>query len=318
LGSAVMFLSPSTSGTDELKTAWATTGLHLMRLYHDFVWLKHYSLFPKEQSEEKDSPPARPLVNFPVKSISLSALLSVVENVSLLFELLCEFSIPSEDKDKIKFRVIVIIELVKALLRLQLLRVNDGAMLVHRAIPPRDVLHNDQPQPLKTPSGDEDSFEEALGKTRPPRKRPSLMDIIRNGIPDSEVTVPQNSKPTLSIIVGELLWIVRPLIYLLVASSRGEKSWWPFVIALCFDLWSRRLHQPSRVLTKTETEELSKRARQAAIFYLFRTPIADKVFGRLPDEPTSSPRSFIGFISGIITELIRLYRTRYFYTASST
>jgi len=147
------------------------------------------------------------------------------------------------------------------------------------------------------------------------------MDIMRNGIPDSEVPTPHNSAPTISIMAGEVLWIVRPLIYLLVVSSRGEKSWWPFIISLCFELWSWRLHQPGRLLTKVENEELSKRLRQVAIFYLFRTPISDKIFGQLPEQTpasSSSPRTFTGFVSSFVTELIRLYRTRYFYTAATT
>jgi len=116
LASAVMFVSPSTAGTDELKTAWATTGLHFVRWYHDLVWLKHYSVHPKEEPLEKELQPVRPLANFPVKNINLAACLSLVENLSLLLELLCEFSFPSmprETMDKLKFRVILLLELLK-------------------------------------------------------------------------------------------------------------------------------------------------------------------------------------------------------------
>jgi len=160
-------------------------------------------------------------------------------------------------------------------------------------------------------SGEEDEFEEALGKTRPMKKRPSLMDIIRNGIPDSEVPVPHNSVPSISVMLGEFLWIIKPLVYLLAVSSRGEQSWWPLITSVCLDLWSWRLHEPSRNLTKMEKEELSKRVRQVALFYLFRSPISDKIFGKLSDKPQPNNWWFVS----IIKEIIRLYRTRYYYTA---
>jgi len=288
-----------------------------VKLYHDVVWLQRKT--PKRKEGEAlvsdQSPPQ--ISNFPPDNLPLAAWLTVLENVSLLLEILAEVSMTKVPDEKTvqrkKFWIIFSVELIKAALRLRLLIVNNGNILVHRNVPPRAVAAQSL-QPESAPL--EISVEGE--KEKKEKKRPNLLDLVnksQNG-DSGKLTFPSLSTP-----IAEILWILRPLIYLMSLSASAEKAWWPFVVGVCVDLLSWRLHSPSRQLSDPEKEELTKRLRFTAFFYLFRPPLADLLFGSLEKKPVESRFKDVPLVKNVlpmVQEILRLYRTRYFYTGAST
>jgi len=185
-------------------------------------------------------------------------------------------------------------------------------MLVHRSIPPRNstTINEISGSPstslsdLNTPVDDK------------PKKRPTLLEKWRNPLqPDNESVAP------MSTTVADIFWIIRPFVYLLAYASHGEKSWWPVALSASMDFLSWRFHKPSRQLNKLERDELAKRFRQAVVFYLFRPPISDLLFGKLDtliDNPLALKVPGMKAVLSFLNEILKFYRNRYFYTAVNT
>lgn len=53
--------------------------------------------------------------------------------------------------------------------------------------------------------------------------------------------------PSMTRVFAEVLWIYRPLIYLLMLYRCGTTSWKPWFTSLVLDLASRRLNMPVKV-----------------------------------------------------------------------
>jgi len=310
LGLGTLFLSPNRFGPDEFKNAVATSSLNLVKLYHDVIWLRSGARKDKDVVDtiSDGSQPPRTISTFPVTNIPVANCLSVLENTSLLLELWAEFSpiLAEQIRQKVKFRIICLVELIKAILRLRLLYLNNGSMLVHRQIPARTSS-------LLTDNSLHDTNDEKA------KKRPNLLSFLRNPSPILQDT--NNRSIPISTTVAEIIWITRPFVYLYAYASHGDKSWWPIVLSISMDLLSWRLHKPSRQLSPEERDELARRFRYAIVFYLFRPPVGDLLFGKLE---TSGDSTFVQNIPGLkhilsfLNEILRFYRTRYFYTAATT
>jgi len=137
-----------------------------------------------------------------------------------------------------------------------------------------------------------------------------------------ERDVKQPTEVDLFIIFGELLWILRPLIYLYLLYKNGKHSWWPWIISGLIDLTSIRCSQ-NKKLNKAESKEMMHRKLQL-LFYLIRSPFFETVFeGERATATTTKLADVSRKIPGISTilavaiEFLKMYRTRYFYTAGS-
>ncbi|KAJ6802279.1 peroxisome biogenesis protein 16 [Iris pallida] len=149
-------------------------------------------------------------------------------------------------------------------------------------------------------------------------------------------------KPTLSsiwsqkglcgqlFVTGEVLCILRPLIYVLLIRKYGIRSWTPWLVSLAVDLTAMgvlsRAINPSRgggeekyfQLSTSEKDEVKRRKLIWAL-YIMRDPFftkytkhrLEKTEGYLSHVP------FVGFLTGKLVELIVGAQTRYTYTSGS-
>lgn len=187
--------------------------------------------------------------------------------------------------EKVRWRVVVLLEVVKAVCRLLLLRLTNSRPLVSPPLPQREV----------DPSTLEDSSASSNGMDTPPTEQeveaanwtmprtglsmPSLPDAsdISNYL-ISKVLTADDIKPPKALLhrvsgkgeVAEVLYILRPVIYALAMQqfSGDRKSWHPWLIGVGMEYGARQLAKKdvqerlaggSRSLTGLEKEELRKR-----------------------------------------------------------
>src|SRR5262245_45017793 len=80
------------------------------------------------------------------------------------------------------------------------------------------------------------------------------------------------SRPSAGLLAAELLWIVRPLAYLLVLFKYGSRSWRPWLVSLAIDVASRQAALRSRhaaLFSERERDELARRS-VLWLFYVLR------------------------------------------------
>lgn len=149
-------------------------------------------------------------------------------------------------------------------------------------------------------------------------------------LPESDV-----KKPTLSsflsekrvpgglFLMGEVMFIARPLVYVLLIRKYGSRSWLPWFVSLTIDLigmsssmmssTGRRLH-----LSEPERDELRRRKLLLA-FYLMRDPCFGKYTRQKLEstEKTLEHVPVVGFLTAKLIELLVGAQTRYTYMSGS-
>lgn len=130
-------------------------------------------------------------------------------------------------------------------------------------------------------------------------------------------------------MMAEVMFITRPLLYVLLIRKYGVRSWFPWCVSLGVEffgvgivshallLWrnsqSQQLH-----LSEPEKDELRRRKLLWA-FYLMRDPFFDKYTRRRLNgtERVLEPVPIIGLLTGKLFELIVGAQTRYTYMSGS-
>jgi peroxin-16 len=186
--------------------------------------------------------------------------------------------------EKVRWRVVVFIEIVKAICRLFLLRLTNSRPLVSPPLPEREI----DPRSMEEDDGDWNGMESPVSE-RPsdlnwtmPRtglSLPSLPDA--NDVSNyliSKVLTADDIKPPKALLhrvtgqgqLAEILHILRPVVYALALQrfSGDKRSWRPWLIGFGMEYGCRQLAKVDfrervagglRGLTGLEREELKKR-----------------------------------------------------------
>lgn len=131
-------------------------------------------------------------------------------------------------------------------------------------------------------------------------------------------------------LMGEMLFILRPLIYVLFMRKYGGRSWIPWLVSLTVDLvgvgatsqgtklQKGRKTQKEIYLSVAEKDEL-KRRKVLWTLYVMRNPFFCKyIRGRLEcTQKTFKPVPVIGSLTEKVVELIFGVQTRYTYISGS-
>lgn len=195
--------------------------------------------------------------------------------------------------EKVRWRVVVLIEAIKAFCRLVLLRLTNSRPLVSPPLPERET----DPRPAEAEDVDEEQPNGTIESTPTPTpSEGSSADLSwtmpRTGLslpnlPDaddisnyliSKVLTADDIKPPKSLLhrvsgtgqLAEVLYILRPLLYALALQrwGRNKKSWTPWLVGFGLEYGCRQLAKKDfrqrvagglRGLTGLERNELKKR-----------------------------------------------------------
>ncbi|KAJ3366970.1 Peroxisomal membrane protein pex16 [Allomyces javanicus] len=120
--------------------------------------------------------------------------------------------------------------------------------------------------------------------------------------------------------VGEVLFVLRPLIYVMLIRRFGRKSWIPFAASLVVEAISYLLaaRNMSRTATPLEQDEHRRRA-YLFLFYLLRSPLYDAVTKGVLDSFCASManKPILRLFANIVQDYQPLWENVYFYTSGS-
>lgn len=211
------------------------------------------------------------------KRIALT--LQVIQYTELLWEMVAK-----RKGEKIRWRVVVLLEVVKALCRLLLLRLTNSRPLLSPPLPEREVdpaSLEEKASPMdgmETPPS-EHSDDASWTMPRTGLSLPSLPDSSDiSSYLLSKVLTADDIKPPKALLhrvtgkgeLAECLYILRPVMYAVAMQhwSADKKSWRPWLLGVSIEYGARQLAKRDfqerlagglRGLTGLEREELRKR-----------------------------------------------------------
>ncbi|KAJ9622365.1 hypothetical protein H2203_006584 [Taxawa tesnikishii (nom. ined.)] len=257
-------------------------------------------------------------------------------------ELLCEMG-AKRRSEKARWRVVVVLEFIKAICRLLLLRLTNSRPLLSPPLPEREVDPSTLEEKDNAVSGLESPPSERSEETQWTMPRtglslptlPSSSDVSNYLL--SKVLTADDIKPPKALLhrvtgngeIAECLYIVRPVIYALAMqywSSKNRKAWQPWLLGLSIEYGARQLAKKDfqerragglRGLTALEKEELRKRGwalgwwlMRGAFYETFTKAWIHTVTGKLRNKP------LLDMVGGIIEDYEFLWDQYYFPTAT--
>jgi peroxin-16 len=258
------------------------SGVQVLSLYHDSLLARAMAEMPGTRKHAVT--PHYRYTKFWTQNSPTYKRIALVLQMIKYTELLWEMAAKRKG-EKVRWRVVVLLELVKAVCRLLLLRLTNSRPLLSPPLPQREI----------DPSSLEESAAAADGMDTPPSERSVEAEnwaMPRTGLsmpslPDSsdissyllsKVLTADDIKPPKALLhrvsgkgeLAEALYILRPVVYALAMQhfNGDRKSWRPWLIGVSIEYGARQLAKKDfqerlagglRGLTGLEKEELRKR-----------------------------------------------------------
>jgi peroxin-16 len=248
-------------------------------------------------------------------------------------ELLWEMSAKRRGQ-KMRWRAVIVLEAIKAICRLLLLRLTNSRPLLTPPLPEREI----DPQTLEETLGPESSPPEETWKM--PRTGLCLPSLpATNQISQyllTKVLTAEDIKPPSQLLhrirgtgyYAEVLYIIRPVIYALAMKkwAQDKKSWRPWLIGFSLEYAARQLSKRDfemnvpggmKGLTALEREEMTRRAWgmgwwgvRGAFYENVTGPWLKAISTKLADKPA------LNLIAGLLEDYQYLWDNYYFSTAT--
>ncbi|KAH0547622.1 hypothetical protein GP486_008413, partial [Trichoglossum hirsutum] len=271
------------------------------------------------------------------KRIALT--LQVIKYTELLWEMAAK-----RRGEKVRWRVVVVLEAVKAICRLLLLRLTNSRPLLTPPLPERE------PEPVSPEDSLRDDEEEEEEEESSQPAQDGSWTMPRTGLtlptlPDSsdissyllsKVLTADDIKPAKALLrrvqgqgqLAEYLYIIRPLIYALVLQrwSGDKRNWRPWLLGLSIEYGARQLAKKDfkervagglRGLTNLEREEMRKRgwalgwwAMRGAFYENITKSWVSGFTNKVKDIPV------LGLVGGVVEDYEYLWDNYYFSTAT--
>ncbi len=203
----------------------------------------------------------------------------MIQYTELLWEMIVK-----RKGEKVRWRVVVLLEIIKALCRLLLLRLTNSRPLLSPPLPEREYDPSRLEESAKVADGIESPPSEGSDEAKWTMPRtglslPSLPDSSDiSSYLISKVLTADDIKPPKMLLhrvtgkgeLAEWLYILRPVVYAVAMQhwSHDKKSWRPWLIGFSIEYGARQLAKRDlqerytgglRVLTGLEKEELRRR-----------------------------------------------------------
>lgn len=348
---SLTYIIPGRFRDSELPSECLHSGVQLISLYHDSLISRVISQLPSTIPRPMPSPHARYTKYWTTKSPlyrKLALALQIIQYTELLWEMAAR-----RRGEKVRWRIIALIEFAKALCRLALLRLTNSRPLVNPPLPERETDPraaeaekeaaagdwNGMDEPIEDGDASSSSSSSDLSWTMPRTglTLPSLPDAneISNYLISKVLTADDVKAPAtlLHRVSGqgqfaEILYILRPVIYALAMQrwSKNKKSWSPWLIGFALEYGSRQLAKRDlaeraagglRGLTGLEREELKKRG-WAMGWWMMRGAFYENItrpwIAGIADKLKGKP--LLDIAGGLLDDYEYLWDNYYFSTAS--
>lgn len=321
--------SQAVTQTDHLFCIVHTT-INLLSTYHT-------SLLP---SPSHPSPHTRYTTHHRVRS-RLYARSSTLLRTIQYTELLCEMFFKRRGGDALRWRLVVFLEIIKAVCRALMLRVTGWRMGISPAVPDQRASEEE------AGASEEPGIEELLdgGPSEKPWKMSRTQHTFSplpergtsiTGYLSTRIVSPDSIKHASLLVrslssyqsqAAEMLYILRPVIYALamLRFQGNKRDWRPWALSLAMEVAARQLakkdlrEQPGGMgaMTSVEKEEWSKRGWSVAwwgmrgAFYENFTRVWIQAFAdRLKGKP------LLDMVGGVVEDYEYLWDEYYFSTAT--
>ncbi|ORX99813.1 peroxisomal membrane protein pex16 [Clohesyomyces aquaticus] len=337
---SLTYIIPGRFRESEIASESLHSGVQLLSLYHDSLLAKAIARLPGS-TRHHPTPHNRYTGFWTQRSPTykrLAMLLQMIQYTELLWEMAAK-----RKGEKMRWRVVVLLEVIKAVCRLLLLRLTNSRPLLSPPLPQREV----------DPSTLEDSSASADGMDTPPTESSVEAEnwtMPRTGLsmpslPESsdissyllsKVLTADDIKPPKALLhrvsgkgeLAEVLYIVRPVVYALAMQhfSGDRKSWRPWLMGLSIEYGARQLAKKDfqerlagglRGLTGLEREELKKRGwalgwwmMRGAFYENITKAWIHSITGKLRNKP------LLDIVGGVIEDYEFLWDQYYFPTAT--
>ncbi|GKT92762.1 peroxisomal membrane protein pex16 [Colletotrichum tofieldiae] len=328
---SLTYIIPGRFRDAEIASETVHSSVQLLSLYHDTLLMRALSRIPMARLP---SPHSRYTKYWTQRSPMYRRVAMLLQMVTYT-QLLCEMAAKRRGGERGRWRVVVMLEAIKAICRLLLLRVTRSRPLVSPVLPEREPIpeepEGDEDGALKEVS-DESATSQATGGGDDPRSHtkrigtgmslpslPNAGDI--SGYLLGKVLTAEDIKPAAKLLnqlqgsaqAAEVLHILAPLIYALALSkSKNKKSWTPWLVGLSVEYAARQLRDRSFRTTPLERDEWSKRGwamgwwtMRGAFYENVMKGVVGGVRARVP-----------GLIGGILEDYEYLWENYYFSTSA--
>lgn len=249
---SLTYIIPGRFRDAEIASESLHTGIQLLSLYHDTVLARAVSKLPgmpRIQSAHSRYTKYWSSTNARYRKIAL--LLQCAQYTELLWEMAAK-----RRGEKVRWRVVVLIESLKAICRLLLLRITGGRMVVP-PLPDREAIPEDSADDEDEEEDSDDLLPQEPKKAKEwtmPRTGLTLPALPSAGDISSflmqKVLTADDIKPPTALLprisgaaqAAEVLHILRPVLYALAMQRAKSKSdWRPWLAGIAIELTARQL-----------------------------------------------------------------------------
>lgn len=226
---------------------------------------------------------------------NIKTFIELLQHMQLFMELLAIKKLSKENR----WKLVLIIEFIKMLCRLYLLFYFNGHMLIMQN--EEEMKYNQRIKQAETNKNKNKDLQKMYvehGRGKDPngyfsplsKKKQSLINnsSLMDHVIVHKTKYPQKNGIALKrTIFAEILYIIRPVVYVAFFIYHGSKSWIPFIISLLMDIYCHMMHRTSSILSMRQNIELSRR-RKYWLLYLLRPPFFNKYIENYLKKSTQS------------------------------
>ncbi|KAJ7103567.1 peroxisomal membrane protein PEX16 [Mycena belliarum] len=324
----------------ELASEALAASLNLVSMYHDTLLAKVVQRDPKYRPLIPASLHTRFTRAWSDKNTPYKWAARVLELIRFT-ELVLEMGLRRKVTPRTRWRGVVLLEIIKAVLRIMLLRITRRPLL-SPPIPERDFdpasvpASTDEPSPNIAPSSHSSSPPATpthLQNNRVPlpphplltSPPPNPTDTSAEDYLLPKALTTSSVKPSHSLLktlsshrdwLAEFLYILRPLVYVSLLVSDNRRSNRPLIAALVLELISRNLRRAPPPSAALERSEYARRDRDM-VWYLLRGSIWESYtrpkLESFADMTAQTP--LLGLFGALVKDWIPLIDEYYYYTA---
>ncbi|KAF0546618.1 peroxisome membrane protein [Gigaspora margarita] len=337
------YVLPGRFADAEFASETLFAALNLIGLYHDSILARAAENLPPSR---KPSPsPHNRYTRYWINSSKTYQHASLALTFLQYTDVLLEMGVQKKWGKEIKWKLIGMIEFIKVMCRIILLYKTNERTVVEPTIPRREIDPSIFPS---TSNGDVMGHHEQgesdtwVGKYTK-RVRDSI-SVVRsqhsqhydvNEYLTNKVLMVEDVRKPPDLVhklhsfgkFCELLYILRPLLYVIALQKYGNKSWRPWLLSISIEMstiilmnyfYKTQIPGGCRWLSTLEKEERKRRFRQF-FFYILRGPFYEQFTRPKINNFCNSVcnKPILSLFGGILRDYQPLWENIYFYTASS-